>query len=33
MFEAHLTSYHMDTRGSFPAGKAAEVWSWPLAYP
>jgi len=23
-------SYPMDTRGSFPGGKAARVWSWPL---
>jgi len=22
--------YPMDTRSSFPGGKAAAVWSWPL---
>jgi hypothetical protein len=27
---AHPTSYPMGTRGSFPGGKAAGVWSWPL---
>jgi hypothetical protein len=26
----HPTSYPMDTGGSFPAGKAAGAWSWPL---
>jgi hypothetical protein len=25
----HPASYPMGTRGSFPGGKAAEVWSWP----
>jgi hypothetical protein len=27
---AHPASYPMDTRGSFPGGKAAGAWSWPL---
>jgi hypothetical protein len=27
---AHPASYLMDTRVSFPGGKAAEAWSWPL---
>jgi hypothetical protein len=27
---AHPASYPMGTRGSFPGGKAAGVWSWPL---
>jgi hypothetical protein len=27
---AHSTSYPMGTRGSFPGGKAAGAWSWPL---
>jgi hypothetical protein len=27
---AHLASYPMGTRGSFPRGKAAVAWSWPL---
>jgi hypothetical protein len=27
---AHPVSYPMGTRGSFPGGKAAEAWSWPL---
>jgi hypothetical protein len=27
---AHLASYPMGTRGSFPGGKAAGAWSWPL---
>jgi hypothetical protein len=27
---AHTASYPMDTRGSFPGGKAAGAWSWPL---
>jgi hypothetical protein len=27
---AHPASYPMGTRGSFPGGKAAETWSWPL---
>jgi len=22
----------VSTRGSFPGGKAAEVWSWPLTF-
>jgi hypothetical protein len=26
----HPASYPMGTRGSFPGGKAAGVWSWPL---
>jgi hypothetical protein len=26
----HLASYPMGTRGSFPGGKAAGAWSWPL---
>jgi hypothetical protein len=26
----HPASYPMGTRGSFPAGKAAGEWSWPL---
>jgi alpha-glucosidase (family GH31 glycosyl hydrolase) len=26
----HPTSYPMDTGGSFPGGKAAEAWNWPL---
>jgi hypothetical protein len=29
---AHLTSYPMRTRGSFPEGKAAGAWSWPLTF-
>jgi hypothetical protein len=28
---AHTASYPMGTRGSFPGGKAARAWSWPLA--
>jgi hypothetical protein len=28
---AHPASYPMGTRGSFPGGKAAGAWSWPLA--
>jgi hypothetical protein len=28
--EAHPASYPMGTRGSFPGGKAAGAWSWPL---
>jgi hypothetical protein len=28
--EAHSASYAMGTRGSFPGGKAAGTWSWPL---
>jgi len=27
---AHPASYLMGTRGSFPDGKAAEAWNWPL---
>jgi hypothetical protein len=27
---AHPASYRMGTRGSFPGGKAAGAWSWPL---
>jgi hypothetical protein len=27
---AHPASYPMGTRGSFPGGKAAGAWSWPL---
>jgi hypothetical protein len=27
---AHPASYSMRTRGSFPGGKAAGAWSWPL---
>jgi hypothetical protein len=27
---AHSASYPMGTRGSFPGGKAAGSWSWPL---
>jgi hypothetical protein len=26
----HPTSYPMGTRVSFPRGKAARAWSWPL---
>jgi hypothetical protein len=26
----HPASYPMGTRGSFPGGKAAGAWSWPL---
>jgi len=26
----HPASYPVETRGSFPGGKAAGVWSWPL---
>jgi len=29
---AHTTSYLMRTGHSFPGGKAAGEWSWPLAY-
>jgi hypothetical protein len=28
--EAHPASYPTGTRGSFPGGKAAGAWSWPL---
>jgi hypothetical protein len=28
--ESRPASYPMDTRGSFPGGKAAGAWSWPL---
>jgi hypothetical protein len=27
---AHSASYTMGTRGSFPGGKVAGAWSWPL---
>jgi hypothetical protein len=27
---AHPASYQMSTRGSFPGGKAAGSWNWPL---
>jgi hypothetical protein len=27
---AHPASYPMDTKESFPGGKAAGAWSWPL---
>jgi hypothetical protein len=27
---AHPASYAMGKRGSFPGGKAAVAWSWPL---
>jgi hypothetical protein len=27
---AHPTSYPMGTKGSFPGGKVAGAWSWPL---
>jgi hypothetical protein len=29
---AHPASYPMGAGGSFPGGKAAGVWSWPLTY-
>jgi hypothetical protein len=29
---AHPASYSVDTRGSFPGGKAAGAWSWPLTF-
>jgi hypothetical protein len=29
-FGVHPTSYPMGTGGSFPGGKAAGAWSWPL---
>jgi hypothetical protein len=29
--EVHPTSYPMGTGGSFPRGKAAGAWNWPLA--
>jgi hypothetical protein len=29
-FGAHPASYPVGTRGSFPGGKAAVAWSWPL---
>jgi len=29
---AHSASYPIGTRGSFPGGKAAGVWGWPLIY-
>jgi hypothetical protein len=28
--ETHAASYLMGTRGSFPGGKVAGSWSWPL---
>jgi hypothetical protein len=28
---AHPASYRMTTKGSFPGGKAAWAWSWPLS--
>jgi hypothetical protein len=28
--EVHPTAYPMGTGGSFPGGKAAGAWSWPL---
>jgi hypothetical protein len=28
--ETHPASYPMGTRGSFPGGKAAGSWNWPL---
>jgi hypothetical protein len=27
---AHPASYQMGTRGSYPGGKAAGAWSWPI---
>ena len=30
IFGARPTSYSMDNRGSFPVGKAAGAWGWPL---
>ena len=27
---AHSDSYSMGTRDSFPMGKVARVWNWPL---
>jgi hypothetical protein len=29
---AQLASYRMGKSGSFPGGKAAAVWSWPLTF-
>jgi hypothetical protein len=29
---AHPASYQMSTRGSFPGGKAAGAWSWPITF-
>jgi hypothetical protein len=29
---AHPASYPMGNRGSFPGGKAAGAWSWPLTF-
>jgi len=29
---AHPASYRMGTRCSFPGGKAAGAWSWPLTF-
>jgi hypothetical protein len=31
-FGAHPTTYPMGTRGSFPGGKEAGVWSWQLTF-
>jgi hypothetical protein len=28
--QAHPASYPVGARGSFPGGKAAKAWSWPL---
>jgi len=28
--EAHPASYPMGSRSSFPVGKAAGTWSWPI---
>jgi len=28
--QQEISSYPMGTRGSFPGGKAAWAWSWPL---
>jgi len=30
LYTLHPASYPMDIRGSFPGGKAAGPWSWPL---
>jgi hypothetical protein len=32
VYEAHAASYPTGTKGSFPGGKAAGAWSWPLTY-
>jgi hypothetical protein len=29
---AHPISYPMDTGGSFPEGKSAGAWNWPLTF-